>query len=224
MAKEFIDDDLLKTDDSGEDWDEQDSDGMARVARHREELTDQVAGATDEIERLRMRQMELEKAKKSLEELTQRHEEYDQGKKEMIDKLTRGLTMVEKEEVQATRMVELLSETRSRFKELLNDLSDIDETKWSENNFKTELSRALVKVDIARADYKKALARIDVVSWYKSGGGDKQSDMFREMTRDVSDTKSFGYWLKVGLAASLPLIIVIILAVITLWIIAHSSY
>lgn len=216
MSTDFIDDDLLKMRDAGDDDEgvntRADGTDVGKMARQREDIGNQVAGAADEIERLRMRQAELEKAKKNLEDLSRKHEEYEQGKKEMLDKLTRGLTMVEREEIQATRMVELLSETRSRFRELLDDLSEIDETKWTEDGFKTELSRALVKVDMARADYKKALARIDAVSWYKPGDGEKRSDVLQEMARDVSGRKDFAYWLKVGLAVSLPMIVVTVLA------------
>jgi signal recognition particle GTPase len=223
MAKDFFDDDLVGA--GGRSVEERDGvsilpitdASIGRMVKQKQELSNQVAGAVGEIERLRKRQESLEREKQDLEDLSSKQEEYERGKREIVDKLGRGLVLVEKEQGQAVRMVELLGETRERFRESLSELQKIDEDSWSDDEFQTELNRALVRVDIAREMYRKALARIDSAGWHKSGNDKKpESDVFVEARRELDDKKGFGYWLVAGLAASLPLI-VIILIVFALW-------
>ena len=181
---------------------------IGKMVKQKEELSNQVTGAASEIDRLHKRQMALEKEKQELEELTRRQEEYETGKKDITEKLTRGIVLVEKEHGQASRMVELLAETRERFNESLNELESIDEEEWSDEDFQTELNRALVRVGIAKDMYKKALARIDSASWHKSAPDKKKSDVFAEADRELKIDMGFKFWLVAGLAASLPLMLV----------------
>ena len=224
MAKDFFDDDLVGNEDSGGGVEERDGvlirpitdASIGRMVKQKQELSNQVAGAVTEIERLRKRQEQLEREKQDLVELSKKQEEYELGKRDVIDKLGRGIVLVEKEQAQAVRMVELLGETRERFKDSLKELKRIDENLWSDEEYQTELNRALVRVDIAREMYRKALARIDSASWHKSGAEKKQPDVFTEAKRELETRQGFGYWFTAGLAASLPLI-VIILILFALW-------
>lgn len=182
--------------------------GTDRMARHRDDVTQQVTGAVSEIERLRIRQEELEREKKALEELTRKQVDYEAGKRDMIEKLNRSLILLEKEETQAERLVELLAETRGKFQETLADLKSINEQAWGDSGFREELSRALAKVEAAKDLYKRALSKIDASSWHKAGG---RSEALPEAPRDAAPDRSFGYWVKVGLAVSLPVIVVLVL-------------
>ncbi|MFC1462457.1 hypothetical protein ACFLQU_02520 [Verrucomicrobiota bacterium] len=225
MAKDFFDEDLAAAEDSKEGTIEE-RDGViirpitdasiGRMVKQKQELSNQVAGAVTEIERLRKRQEHLEREKQGLVELSKKQEEYEHGKRDIIDKLGRGIVLVEKEQAQAVRMVELLGETRERFRDSLSELQKIEEDLWPDDEYQTELNRALVRVDIAREMYRKALARIDSASWHKSGTEKRQPDMFTEARRELGEKKGFGYWLMAGLAASLPLIVVVLI-IFGLW-------
>lgn len=224
MAKDFFDEDQATAEGSGEGVVEE-RDGViirpitdvsiGRMVKQKQELSDQVAGAVTEIQRLRKRQEQLEREKLGLEELSKKQEEYELGKRDTIDKLGRGIVLMEKEQAQAVRMVELLGETRERFKDSLAELQKIDEDLWPDDEYQTELNRALVRVDIAREMYRKALARIDSASWHK-GGDRRHTDIAAETRRELNTGKGFGYWFAAGLAASLPLIVVILI-LFALW-------
>lgn len=227
MSADFFDDDLMKEDDfESEDAEERDGvpvkpithASLSRMVKQKQELADQVAGATSEIERLRMRQEELEKEKTDLKDLTQRQEKYEHGKRSIIEELSRGIIIVEREEMQATRMAELLSETSARFKKELSDLKRISEEKWIDEGFETELNKAMVRVDIAGTTYKKAMAKIDAASWHKSAAGENRPHMLEELPREPGEKKGFGFWLKVGLAVSLP-VMVFLLALFAAWLV-----
>jgi len=219
MGTDFFDDDLLQPNLKPQGIPEQRENSPARsssdasagkLAQQKEELSGQVAAAVKEIEQLRMKQEDLEKEKSKLQELGRKQEEYERGKRDVIEKIDRGIITVEKEEVEATRMVELLSETRSKFKNMLAELRNINEDAWVDENFMDELNRASAMVENARMDYKKALARIDASSWHKDTAR-VQADLMEDGASGAALGHGFGYWLKVGLALTLPLITILIL-------------
>jgi DNA repair exonuclease SbcCD ATPase subunit len=218
MGTDFFDDDLLKMEDSGTDKIDRTegvptrpiSDAsLTRMMKQKDEVMHQVANATQEIEQLRMRQEALEKEKADLQDLTRRQEEYEKEKQEIVEKLIQSIVMLEKEETQATRMVEILSMMRTRFKDSLAELKAIDEAKWQDESFAMELNKAVVVVEEARTTYRKALAKIDAVRWQKTGAGAASADALEESAG--GGTKSFRRWFVMGLAVSLPLMLLIVL-------------
>jgi SMC interacting uncharacterized protein involved in chromosome segregation len=205
MAGNFTDLDLSKHDSTP------DSDAVetatGRLARQKEDIADKVANAAEEIERLRLRQDELEYAKQALQELNNKQNSYDQGKKEMLTSLSRSVLQMEKDEVRAARMVELLASTRDKFKDLLAEIHDIHEERWAEDEFEEELDRALALIENARMVYNKSVAKIDAESWQRGERG-AGTLVPLEGTAGLSlADKGFGFWLKVGVAIALPIVL-----------------
>ncbi|MBT3192528.1 MAG: hypothetical protein HN341_08230 [Verrucomicrobia bacterium] len=209
MSTDFFDDDLSRKAGANEQASQESS--ATRMARQKEQLTNQVADTAEEIERLRMRQDELEHEKTSLEELNRKQDEYERSKKDLIENLSRNIVLMEKDEVLATRMVELLSASRSRFKDMLSDIRDIKEERWVDGDFEEELDKALALVEGARMEYSKAIAKVDAESWQKGNGGQAQLSTLEGAGRGSLANKGFLFWLKVGIAFTLPTIIVALL-------------
>ncbi len=218
MAKHFTDFDLSSQAETTEEREPPVS-AAERMAKQKDDIANQVANAAEEIERLRMRQEELEYAKKALHELNRKQDRYDHGKKEIIANLDRSVLQMEKDEVRAGRMVELLSTTRAQFKETLTELRGIHEEGWGENDFEEELDRALVVTENARMLYNKSIAKIDAESWQR---GERPASTL--MSRDGVDgasiaEKGFLFWLKVGVALSLPMFLALLgIAALFFWI------
>jgi chromosome segregation ATPase len=206
MGTDFIDDDLSRK--AAEAGDAETS--ASRLSRQKEQLTNQVADTAEEIERLRMRQDELEHEKTSLEELNRKQDEYARSKKDIIENLSRNIILMEKDEVLANRMVELLSASRARFKDVLSEIRDIREESWSEAEFEEELDKALALIESARMEYSKAVAKIDAESWQK-GGGQAPLATLEDAGRGALANKGFLFWFKVGVAVSLPVMLVLLL-------------
>ena len=188
---------------------------LTRMTKHKQELDMRVAGATEELETLRKRQEDLDRQRKDLEDLRKKQDDYAHGKREMMDRLTQSLVTIEKEEIAASRLAELLSATRKRFKAMHGDLQALDEETWTDDVFRTELNKASTLVDDARLEYNKSVAKIDAVSTAApaAGGatGTHPAVIFEESRRhDEEPEKNFAYWLKVGLAVTLPLIITLL--------------
>ena len=212
MDPDFFDDDLSAVDIASQEEEGTKEREIAQglMDRQKRELSGQAATAASEIERLHMKQIELEKERSTLEDLSRRQAEYEDGKREMIETLDRSIVLLEKEEVQAARMAELLSVTRSRFSDALAELKDIDEESWADGKFQLELNRAMVLVEDARTVYKKGMARVDASSWHKGAAGKGLPVACEPIPGVSSQSRGFGFWLKLGLAFSLPIALSII--------------
>lgn len=180
---------------------------QARLDRQRRDLSGQVGGAAGEIERLRLKQEELEREKQALQQLARKQEVYERGKREMTEKLSRSVVLLAKEREQAQRMVALLGETRDRFADQLEALERIREDEWVEGDFKDDLEAALAEVEAAKTIYQKALARIEASSWHKGGAARDMAAPESVSTQGGGLPRGFMFWLKAGLAFSLPLIL-----------------
>lgn len=186
---------------------------LTRMTKHKQELDQRVAGANDELGKLRQRQEDLDRQRKDLEDIRKKQDDYTHGKREMVDRLTQSLVSIEKEEIAASRLAELLSATRKRFKAMLGDLQAIDEETWADDAFRAELNKASALVDDVRLEYNKSVAKIDAVSSAApaAGGSVHPAVIFEEGRRhDEQPEKTFGDWIKIGLAVTLPLVIALL--------------
>jgi len=184
---------------------------LGRMAKHKAEVKSGLVNAINEIETLRLRQEELEREKNDLSEMSQKQVEYERGKREVIDHLNQGIVALEKKEVQSAQLTELLVATRNRFKDALNEIEGIHEDRWPEAEFRKELFRALVIIDDARVEYNKALAKIHALegrgeSIFDDGSMQKMAGAHDQVER------TFGSWVKIGFAVSLPFWLLAILA------------
>jgi len=181
-----------------------------------EEVDTKLDAAREQLLTLRRQQEELERQKADLEELRRKQDEYTRGKAEMIDNLTRALTAMEREQIQAQRVAELCETTTDAFRDYLEQLQAINDTEWSSENVRTELSRALGVVENARLEFNRARIKLDCLN---PGAGQPETP---------AETKSSGInWAEMtryamlGAAASAPLILAGTIWVILLLMIKH---
>lgn len=178
-----------------------------------EELQEQVKRAQSELLQLRQKQDQIEKEKQRLEDLTRRQEELERGRNEIADKLTRALVLVQRETEESQRRLEQLHGIQDSFAEHLRNLEEIDPKSWHGRDLPRELTRALGTVDEARSAFARSHAKIAPV-------GDSESAISAEgglsYASDFS-SQGFAYWLQSGLAFTLPLVVLGIIALIT-WI------
>ncbi len=179
--------------------------GMARIARHRDQLESQVATAAKEIERLRQKQEDLEAERRSLEEIRRKQDEYLRSKKEIVQKLNQSLYALEREEVKATQLVDLYTSTRRSFRTLLDDVQSVDETAWEKDRLGEEVTHALDRVSAVRVEVAKALARLDAMGGNSTLEGQGAEGEGPDDGAARTAGHSFGYWTKVGFAVGLPI-------------------
>ncbi|MEI8120765.1 MAG: hypothetical protein WCI20_01840 [bacterium] len=194
---------------------------LTRMARHREEVNTQMVSAKLHIERLKQKQGEMEREKHMLEDLLEKQDQYERGKQEMMDRLTESVVSLQKLGEHAARQVEIYGATRDRFSVALDELQQINDAIWPEDLFRDELNKAVAQIDAIRSDFVKAQATVEAV-----GGPVKLFDENRPKTVKEEDFspvefKGFAYWFKIGLAASLPLIAAIVVAIVVIILKSH---
>ncbi|MEI7436974.1 MAG: hypothetical protein WCL16_09250 [bacterium] len=183
---------------------------LTRMTRHREEMNTQVVSAKLEIEKLKLRQNELEREKQNVEELGQQQVSYESGKQQLLDRLSASLVSLEKLEEQAVRMSELYAGARERFVEMRKDVQGINDATWSDQDFRQELGNALVRIDDIRKEYVRTQAVIEAAGGPSEASG-RPASMSGGELNDTLEKSGFGVWLQRGLAFCLPLIVTLLL-------------
>jgi len=167
-----------------------------------EQLADDVARTQEKLANLRREQESLEKQKRELEDLARRQEEFQSGRGELVDKLTRGLAFLERQTTETHRRVEQLEGATGNFRSHLASLEGIDPTRWSQAEAGKELTRALGLLDVARNDFNQARGKL--LGPEAEGGEIAEAPGSAPRTGE----QPFIYWLKAGFAFTLPLLVI----------------
>ncbi len=138
----------------------------AQLARAptREEVDSRVAEAQQKLAELKRAQEALERERASLEETRRRQAEYQTGRQEMTQNLTRGLGLLEKAEFEARRDAEQMAKALAGFREVLSKIEAIHDEAWTQENFGAELTRALTAIENARMEWNSARLKFPVLS------------------------------------------------------------
>ena len=178
-------------------------------------LDSQVQKAQEQLLQLRRQQEQIEKQKRELEELSRRQEELERGRAEMTDKLTRSLVVLEREAYETQKKLEQLRATRESFGQHLEILEGIDPKGWNPADLHRELSRALSTVDDARAEFSQQRSRLQAITTQ-----DAEDVSLPEAAPEVGRggaERSFGQWILIGFALSLPLITIGLMSLLIFW-------
>ena len=169
-----------------------------------EALDNQVQKAQEQLLSLKRQQEAIEKQKRELEELSRRQEQLQGGKAEMVEKFTRAIVVLERENYDAGKRVELLNAIHDSFNSHLEQLDSINPKAWEGLDINKELTKALSAVDDARAEYARSLPKISPAK--ETEGGDHVAASIGYQTDYAPvEQKDFIYWLKAGFAFTLPL-------------------
>jgi chromosome segregation ATPase len=184
------------------------------------ELLDaQVQKAQEQLVQLKRQQEQIEKQKRELEELSRRQEQLQQGKVEMVEKFTRSLVVLERETYDAEKRVEQLKAVHESFRQHLDYIEAINPKAWDSDEINKELNKALSAVDDARAEYARSRAVLNADSPEEVLEQPAQGDFQLQYNAPQQD---FLYWLKSGLAFTLPLLLVGLAILIVLYMLANK--
>ena len=172
-----------------------------------ERIDSQVQKAQEQLLSLKRQQEQIERQKRELEELSRRQEELEQGRGEMIEKLTRALVVVERQASEAAQRVEQLRATGESFASHLQALEAINPKSWASGDLQRELSRSLGMVDHARTEFNQQKSRLATEAGDGGESGVSGAESYDQMFGTETD-HTFLYWLKAGVAFTLPLILI----------------
>jgi len=186
-------------------------------APNREEVERKVVDAQQKLAELKRAQEELERERAALEEVRRRQNEFQTGRQEIIQNLTRGIGLLEEAEFTARRDAEQMARTITDFRDALTKVQAIREEAWARDSFNVELTRGLTAVENARMEWNAARLKLPVLA---GEHGPVKSASPATVTPATLATLPFGQLCKIGLAFTLPLVGVGLLALaafVLLW-------
>ncbi len=213
-ATEFVDSDFQAAHKAAYTGAAVSSGGMNR-APSREEVDSRVGEAQQKLAELKRVQEELERERAGLEETRRRQMEFQTGRQETIQNLTRGLGLLEEAEFAARREAEQMARALESMREALAKVEAANEAGWTRENFSVELTRALTAVENARMEWNAARLKFSVLSGVPKNSETKPADNGTPAEAMLGG-KSFGQLCKLGLALTWPLAIAVLLAIGTL--------
>src|SRR5580658_9097349 len=106
----------------------------------RAEIEAMVSEKQIKLAELKRAQEELERERAGLEELRRRQVEFQTGRDEMLQHLTRGIGLLEEAEMKARRDTEFMARTLAGFREAVQKVQSINEQAWTAENHSVELA------------------------------------------------------------------------------------
>lgn len=170
----------------------------------REEVDSRVSETHSKLAELKRAQEELERERANLEELRRRQMEFQTGRDEMLQNLTRGLGLLEESEFAARRDAEQMSKAVYDLKEALQKIQNINDQSWSKENFNVELTRALTAIENARMEWNSARLKFSVLSGAPVA---EKGNQPANSATPMFAAQSFGQLLKLGFALTWPLVL-----------------
>lgn len=171
----------------------------------REELDSKVNDTQVKLAELKRAQEELERERVALEEMRRRRIEFQTGREEMLQSLTRGTGLLEEAEFNARRDAEQMSKALFDLKEALLKVQAIEDESWTKENYSMELTRALTTIENARMEWNGARMKFSVLSGVSAtepAASEKAPGMANLASLD------FKHLCKVGLALTWPILVV----------------
>jgi hypothetical protein len=137
--------------------------------------------------------------------------EFQTGRQETLQHLTRGVGLLAEAEFSARRDAEQMAKTLVDLRDALAKVEALHEETWTRDNFSTELTRALTTLENARMEWNAARLKFPVLSGPAPEGGASAADAAAPRS-SLLPTQSFGALCRLGLALTWPLAAVALLA------------
>ncbi|HJO08453.1 MAG TPA: hypothetical protein QGH16_01285 [Verrucomicrobiota bacterium] len=204
---DFVDRDLEAMQESGATSPGAD-DSSTDAPPSREELTSRVTETQQKLTELKRMQEELERERSEVEEARKRRTELATGREEMVQHLTRGIGLLEEAELSSGRSAEQLATSVGDLQDSLAKINDINESKWTEENWSVELTRALTTIENARMEWNSARLKWPVLDGETELPTATSVGQPQVAQRPSLEQYSFWQLSRLGLAFTWPLVVV----------------
>lgn len=176
-----------------------------------------VKAAQEQLVQLRMQQEEIERQKQHLEALRIKQERFVAGKRDLLEKIGRSASLVERELYDAQKRVDDLTLTHDEFRRHQEILKSLQPEKWHRTQVGEELDNALAAIDDAENDYAKGIRRLHAMGppeGMASGPISLDDADAPVMPAFASQSDDLLAWMRRGFAFTLPLIGTLLAAIV----------
>ncbi|HSU53015.1 MAG TPA: OmpH family outer membrane protein [Candidatus Dormibacteraeota bacterium] len=185
----------------------------AQRAPTREEVDSKVAEAQQKLAELKRAQEELERERAALEETRRRQMEFQTGRQEIMQSLTRGVGLLQESEFTARRDAEQMAKALTDLREALTKVEAVHEESWNKDNFSIELTRALTTLENARMEWNAARLKFPVLSGEMPEQAALPAGSNSATPRVSLEGLGFGQLCRLGLALTWPVAVALLGAV-----------
>jgi hypothetical protein len=170
----------------------------------REEIEALVSEKQIKLAELKRAQEELERERAGLEELRRRQVEFQTGRVEILQQLTRGVGLLEEAELNSRRDTEEMARTLAEFRQAAQKVQSINEQTWTTENHSVELTRAATTVENARMEWNAARLKFPLLAVAPPAGPEPTASSSRSIFPPETDLFQL---CKIGLALNWPLVL-----------------
>ena len=188
--------------------------GQPQRAPTREEIAADLAKKQQELASIIREKEEKERERAALEETRRRQMEFQTGREETIQNLTRGVGLLEEAEFSARRDAEQMTKALGDLRDALAKVQAIHEESWTKDNFSVELTRALTALENARMEWNTARLKFPVLSGTAQNAA--ASAPTAASPASLLASHSFGELCRLGFALTWPLAAVSLVALAAL--------
>jgi len=188
-------------------------------APSREEVDTRVGEAQRKLAELKRAQEELERERAGLEETRRRQIEYQTGRAETIRNLTRAVGLLTEAEFTARRDAEQIAKALIDLRDGLSKVEATTDQHWTQDNFNSELTKALTVIENARMEWNAARLKFPALS--DTAGGPSGGSGGAQTALGLIDGRGFGELCKLGLALTWPVAAVLFLLGILMLVLRH---
>ena len=131
--------------------------------------------------------------------------EFQNGRGEIMQSLTRGLTLLQEAEFATRRDADQMAKSVAALKESFEKVQALNEQAWTKESYSTELTRALALIENSRMEWNSARLKFSVLS------GTPATEAAEEAKPELQSllaTQSFGQLCKIGFALTWPVALV----------------
>lgn len=178
----------------------------------REELESKVNETQARLSELKRAQEELERQRAALEEARRRRIEFQNGREEMLQHLTRGIGILEESEFSARREAEQMRQAVADMKAALEKVQAMHEENWSDDDWQQELTRSLTTLENARMEWNSARVKFTILD----GALKSPEEAKYQGVAGLLKGQNFADLCKIGLALTWPVAAVTLVSAIVI--------
>jgi predicted RNase H-like nuclease (RuvC/YqgF family) len=175
-----------------------------------EKVHTHMKAAQEELLQLKMRTEEIERTKQELEMISEKQTRFAAGKRDLLEKMNRSITSIERELYANQKLVEELNASHDAYTRHVEVLKGLLPEKW-EDDVIGELDKALGAIEDAEDDFVKSTRRINTLRNDTGIEAEKTHQIAAAPVADatsmmLSEPESLKDLMRKGFGLSLPLV------------------
>ena len=151
----------------------------------------------EQLLKLRQDLERTERETSQLEAQRRKEDRFDTGRREIAEKLSRSLVRLDRELYNSQKAIEEITAARDLYQRHLDVIRSLHPERWDRANLDEEVDRSIAAIEDAEIEFNKTSRRL---------ASTLPGEAALEFAGNTAFPRDFRTWLRIGFAATLPLI------------------